>query len=135
MGAQFSFPTLLRTFAHVWGADFTWLERCHGRPTGAIPGADIASMAALRKEWDALAAAQQAFVEGLRPVDLGREIHYKDSAGNPYHTPLGILLTHVVTHGNHHRSEVATMLTLLSGSPPDSGIVTWHRTVSGQLKG
>jgi uncharacterized damage-inducible protein DinB len=43
-------------------------------------------------------------------------------------------LTHVVTHGNHHRSEIATMLTMLSGSPPDTGIVTWHRTVTGQLK-
>jgi uncharacterized damage-inducible protein DinB len=134
VGTQFSFPTLLRTFAHLYGADWIWLARWHGQPTGALPGADIASMSALRKDWDALVAEQQAFVEGLRPVDLGRELHYKDTAGNPYHTPLGILLTHVVAHGNHHRSEIATMLTMISGPPPDTGIVTWHRAVTGQLR-
>jgi uncharacterized damage-inducible protein DinB len=134
LGTQFSFPTLLRTLAHLYGADWVWLARWKGRPTGPLPGADIPSMTVLRNEWDALAAEQQAFVEALKPVDLGREIHYKDTAGNPYHTPLGILLTHVAAHGNHHRSEIATMLTMVNGSPPDTGIVTWHRTVTGQLR-
>jgi uncharacterized damage-inducible protein DinB len=134
VGTDFSFPTLRRTFAHLYGADWVWLARWKGQPTGALPGADIPSMSVLRKEWDALVAEQQAYVEALRPVDLGREMHYKDTAGNAYHTPLGILLTHVVAHGNHHRSEIATMLTMLSGSPPDTGVVMWHRTVTGQLK-
>jgi len=134
VGTQFSFPTLRRMFAHLYGADAVWLARWRGEPTGALPGSDIATMAALRKEWDALVAAQQAWVEALRPVDLGREIHYKDTAGNPYHTPLGILLTHVAAHGNHHRSEIATMLTMVSGPPPDTGVVVWHRTVTGQLR-
>ena len=134
IGKAFSYPTLRRTFAHLYGADAVWLARWRGQPTGALPGADIASMAALRKEWDGLVAEQQAWVEALRPVDLGREIHYKDTVGNPYHSPLGILLTHVAAHGNHHRSEIATMLTMVSGSPPDTGIVTWHRTVTGQLR-
>jgi len=134
LGKAFSFPTLLRTFAHLYGADWVWLARWKGQPTGALPGADIPTMAALRTAWDPLCAEQQAFVEAQTPVDLGREMHYKDTAGRPYHTPLGILLAHVVTHGNHHRSEIATMLTMLSGSPPDTGIVTWHRAVTGQLK-
>ena len=134
IGKAFSYPTLRQTFAHLYGADALWLARWRGEPTGAIPGAHIATMAALRKDWDALVAEQQAWVEALRPVDLGREMHYKDTAGNPYHGPLGILLTHVVAHGNHHRSEIATMLTMVSGSPPDTGIVMWHRTVTGQLR-
>jgi uncharacterized damage-inducible protein DinB len=134
LGTHWSYPSLRRTFAHLYGADALWLARWRGEPTGALPGADIATMAALRTVWDALIRAQQAFVEAVRPVELGGEIHYKDTRGNPYHTPLGVLLTHVVTHGNHHRSEVATMLTILSGSPPDTGIVTWHRTVTGQLR-
>jgi uncharacterized damage-inducible protein DinB len=134
IGKQFSFPTLRRMLAHIYGADAVWLARWKGQPTGAVPGADIASMAALRKDWDALVAEQQSWVEALKPVDLGREVHYKDTAGNAYHTPLGILLVHVAAHGNHHRSEVATMLTMVSGSPSDTGIVTWHRTVTGQLR-
>jgi uncharacterized damage-inducible protein DinB len=133
IGTQFSVPSLRRMLAHMYGADALWLARWKGQPTGALPG-DIGSMAALRKDWDALVAEQRAWVEALKPVDLGREVHYKDTAGNPYHTPLGILLTHVAAHGNHHRSEVATMLTMVSGSPPDTGVVMWHRTVTGQLR-
>jgi uncharacterized damage-inducible protein DinB len=134
VGTQFSFPTLLRMLAHIYGADWVWLMRWKGQPTGALPGPTIGSMSALRKDWDGLAAEQQAFVEALKPVDLGREVHYKDTAGNPYHTPLGILLAHVAAHGNHHRSEIATMLTMISSPPPDTGVVTWHRAVTGQLR-
>jgi uncharacterized damage-inducible protein DinB len=32
------------------------------------------------------------------------------------------LLHHVPNHATHHRSEINTMLTLISGSPPDTGI-------------
>jgi uncharacterized damage-inducible protein DinB len=43
--------------------------------------------------------------------------------------PLGPLLQHVVNHATHHRSEAATMITLISGSPPDTGIATYRVTV------
>jgi uncharacterized damage-inducible protein DinB len=35
----------------------------------------------------------------------------------------------VVNHATHHRSEIATMITLISGSPPDTGIATYRATV------
>ena len=42
---------------------------------------------------------------------------------------LGALLLHVANHATHHRSEIATMITLISGSPPDTGINTYRTTV------
>jgi uncharacterized damage-inducible protein DinB len=135
VGAQFSFPTLRRMFAHVYGAETVWLSRWKGAGivTG-LPGADIPTMAALRAKWDALESEQRAFVEALAPVELGREVHYKNTDGTAYHTPLGVLLEHVVTHAGHHRSEIATMLTMVSGSPPESSVIAWHRVLSGQVK-
>jgi uncharacterized damage-inducible protein DinB len=32
----------------------------------------------------------------------------------------------VVNHATHHRSEAATMITLISGSTPDTGINTYR---------
>jgi hypothetical protein len=32
----------------------------------------------------------------------------------------------------HHRSEIATMLTMVSGSPPDTGLLTYHLVKTGQ---
>ena len=35
-GKPFSFPTLLRTLAHLYGADWIWLARWKGQTTGAM---------------------------------------------------------------------------------------------------
>lgn len=134
VGKQFSFPTLRRMLAHIYGADALWLIRWKGASLPAIPGADIATMADLRTKWDALESEQRAFVDGLTSTDLGREVHYKNTEGTAFHTPLGVLVQHVANHATHHRSEVATMLTMVSGSPPDTGLVTWYRITSGQAK-
>src|SRR5688500_11274946 len=68
-GAQWSFPTVRRMFAHIYGADAIWLSRWKGNSLSALPGADIASMLALRERWDALEAEQRAFVDGLADRD------------------------------------------------------------------
>jgi len=45
---------------------------------------------------------------------------------------LGALLLHVANHATHHRSEIATMVTMVSGSPPDTGLVTQQLLTAGQ---
>jgi uncharacterized damage-inducible protein DinB len=132
MGKQWSCPSVRRMFAHLYGADAVWLARWKGGSPTALPGADIPSMAALRERWDLLAAEQRAFVDALTPADLTRVIDYKNTQGQALHAPLGALLQHVANHATHHRSEIATMLTLISGSPPDTGINTWILVTTGQ---
>ena len=130
MGKHWSFPTIKGTFAHLYGADRIWLSRW----TGAVPArmagdADFASMEELRGKWDALEAEQRAFVDGLSASDLTRLIAYTNNQGIHGEVALAPLLQHVVNHGTHHRSEIATMLTIASGSPPDTGIATYRVTV------
>ena len=132
LGPQWSFPTMLRMFAHVYGADALWLSRWKGTSMTAIPGGDLQSMAALRERWDALEAEQRAFVDGLADADLARVVHYTDTKGTPFHAPLGPLLQHVPNHATHHRSELSTMLTILGGAPPDHGLNTFLVTTTGQ---
>jgi uncharacterized damage-inducible protein DinB len=134
VGPQFSYPTVRRMLAHIYGADALWLSRWKGSSPDAIPGADVATLAALRERWDALEAEQRLFVEALTPADLTRTVEYKNTAGKAFRATLGPLLQHVANHATHHRSEVATMVTMLSGSPPDSGLVTYELIRSGQLR-
>ena len=122
MGPQWSFPTILRMFAHIYGADTVWLMRWNGGWIPGIPGDDIPSMGALRERWDALEAEQRAYVDARTDADLARVIEYKNQQGLPQRAPLWRLLQHVPNHATHHRSEIATMLTLISGSPPDTGV-------------
>jgi uncharacterized damage-inducible protein DinB len=130
MGSHWSFPTLKGMFAHIYGADDVWLTRWKGSSPGRLLGdADFPTVADLRARWDALEALQRAFVDGLGEADLVRPVVYKNTSGQEFRVALGPLLQHVVNHATHHRSEVATMITLISGSPPDTGINTYRTAV------
>ena len=122
MGPQWSCPSIRTMFAHIYGADAIWLARWRSAPLAAFPGGDLSSMAELRERWDAFEAEQRAYVDGLGEVDLLRVLEYKNQSGVPQRAPMWRLLHHVPNHATHHRSEISTMLTLISGSPPDTGI-------------
>ena len=130
MGKHWSVPNVKGMLAHLYGADFIWLSRWKGGSPARLPGdADFQTLGDLRAAWDTLEAEQRAFVEGLREADLARPVTYKNTAGEQFRVALGPLLQHVVNHATHHRSEVATMITLISASPPDTGINTYRTAV------
>jgi uncharacterized damage-inducible protein DinB len=133
VGPQFSFPTVTRMFAHVYAADWIWLERWKGQSPTRLPGDEFATLADLRPVWDGLEREQRAFVDKLGDADLQRAIAYRNTEGKPFSAGLGGLLQHVANHATHHRSEIATMLTMLGGPPPDTGISTYLLTRNGQL--
>jgi uncharacterized damage-inducible protein DinB len=130
MGQHWSFPTLKGMFAHICGADDAWLKRWKGASPGRLLGdADFATVADLRARWDALEVEQRSFLAGLGEADLTRPVVYKNTPGQEFRVALGPLLQHVVNHATHHRSEAATMMTMISGSPPDTGINTYRTAV------
>ena len=130
MGTHWSVPTVKGMFAHLYGADRLWLLRWNGTSPGSIAGAgDFATLADLRARWDVLEVDQRAFVDGLAEADLARPVAYANTEGVRFSVALGPLLQHVVNHATHHRSEIATMITLISGSPPDTGINTYRTQV------
>jgi len=136
VGTQFSFPTLKGMFAHIFGADFIWWSRWTGRPAEPLlADRDFPSLAVLRGRWDAFEKDQRAFIEALTPADLSRVIEYRSTLfGNrPFALPLWPLLQHVANHATHHRSEIATMLTMISGSPPSTDLVVYQLTRAGQI--
>lgn len=134
IGTQFSVPTLKGMLAHILGAEAIWLRRWQGEsPTSILSGKDFPDLTTLRARWNEQDAEMEAFLGSLTEVDLAREIHYRNTEGKPFHLPLWALLQHVANHSTHHRSEVATMLTMVKASPPDSGVHTYHLVTSGQM--
>lgn len=138
IGKQFSAPTLRGMFNHVYGADLWWLERWKGSPPPALTPGDIyygyeaRTLSELRPRWDELEAEQRRFIAGLTDADLARLIEGKTRFGVPFSRPFGMLLLHVPNHATHHRSEAATMLTMVSGSPPDTGINSYYAAKPGR---
>ena len=132
VGRQFSFPTLKGILAHIYGADRIWLERWKGTsPTKLYGDADFASLADLRTHWDALEGEQKAFITALGTADLRRTLDYNATDGKPFSQPLWQMLQHVVNHATHHRSEVATMVTMTKGSPASTDMVLYYRQPKG----
>jgi uncharacterized damage-inducible protein DinB len=131
MGQHWSVPTVKGMFAHLCAADAVWLARWKGVSPDRLPRDDeFATMADLRARWDELEAEQRAFVEGLDEAALAKPLTYTNATGAQLTIPLAPALQHVVNHATHHRSELATMITLISGSPPDSGIATYRATIA-----
>jgi uncharacterized damage-inducible protein DinB len=136
VGRQFSYPTLKGMFAHILGADTIWLERWKGmKPVKLLGDDDFASMAELRARWDDFEKEHCRYIEGLTSADLARVLDYRDTRGNAYSSPLWQMLQHVANHATHHRSEIATMLTMVSGSPPSTDAIVYYRSRSDQQKG
>jgi uncharacterized damage-inducible protein DinB len=128
LGPQFSVPTLKGMFAHILGADAGWLARWKGgRPTKLMGDADFPTLADLRACWDTFEAEQRAYVEGLSAADLATDLEYYDTRGNRHSAPVWQMLQHVANHATHHRSEIATMLTMVSGSPPSTDLIAYQR--------
>ena len=135
IGTQFSESSLRAMLVHVYGADRFWLETWRGRPPAVVRGDPtyglvIRTLGELRKQWDDLEREQHGFLADLGEADLSRSLDGKTPEGRTFSRPLGMLLLHVPTHAAHHRSELATMLTMTSGSPPDTGINSYYREKS-----
>ena len=60
-------------------------------------------------------------------ADLKKTLDYKATDGKPFSQPLWQMLQHVVNHATHHRSEIATMLTMTKGSPPGTDMTIFYR--------
>ena len=130
VGAQFSEPSLCRMFVHMFGADRFWLRHWQGEPPGARGpeyGLDIRSMETLRPIWDDLISEQRRFLESLGDADLERTFEVRAPDGAVAKRTFGVMLLHVPNHATHHRSEIATMLTMMSGSPPETGIHRYYQ--------
>ena len=135
IGKQFSEPSLRAMLVHMYGADWFWLATWRGSPPAVVRGDPtyglvIRDLAELRRKWDELEHEQRKFLADLGEADIWRSLDGKTPEGRTYHRPLGMLLLHVPTHAAHHRSELATMLTMTSGSPPDTGINSYYREKS-----
>lgn len=76
------------------------------------------------------AAAELVQMAGAHPLD---EIVTREHGGKTYQFPRGGVLTHVTTHGVHHRAQAINMLRRLGVSPlPASSVADWMRSVTGQ---
>jgi uncharacterized damage-inducible protein DinB len=123
-----SFGSVRDTLAHIWGAEWIWLERFQGRSPSSLPDTtQFQDMASLRERWDELEARLLGFVRGLSQADLERVFEYKTLKFGVYRNPLWESMQHLVNHGTYHRGQVTTLLRQLGAQPIATDLMHFYR--------
>jgi len=123
-----SFPSVRDTLAHIYGAEWIWLERWLGHtPAGLPKPADFPDLAAVRARWQKLEADLQAFVAGLDTDKLNAPMEVRTLDGTRYAQPLWQMMQHLVNHGSYHRGQVVTFLRQLGHKATSTDLIRFYR--------
>lgn len=96
----------VRFFAHIVGAEATWLARLqHQAPP--LPIWPDFLVADLSPEAGAIERASERFVVGLDDSLLAAKCEYSNSKGERFANTAADILTHVVLHSAYHRGQIA----------------------------
>jgi uncharacterized damage-inducible protein DinB len=123
--------SLHNTIEHVIGAMRGWTDMLAGReqrPRLEVAGTrrSTAELLALLDETTADFAATARAHPLAEPVTASR-------GGRSYTFTRGAVVTHVTTHGMHHRAQCLNMLRHLGVTPlPPSSVLEWMRMADGQ---
>jgi uncharacterized damage-inducible protein DinB len=116
MGSSFS--SVRDTLAHIYGAEWLWLERFQGRSPSGLPNVNqFPDVASLRETWTELEQRLISFVDGLTQADLDRIFEYKTLRFGVYTNPFWQSMLHLINHGTYHRGQVTTLLRQLGAEP------------------
>ena len=96
-------------FAHILGADETWLARLEGRrPNAAVwPSANLHALRQLALD---VQVGYARHLDTLIETDLLRIVTYQNSARISFETPVRDILFHVFLHAQYHRGKVNLLL-------------------------
>lgn len=124
------FRSVHGTLNHLLVADRIWLRRFTG--TGEAPDRLDAilfeDLSALRQAREAEDRRIEGYVSDLTEADLAGTIRYR-TITNPTEVeqPLGPALAHLFNHQTHHRGQVHTLLTGLTGEAPSLDLILFQR--------
>jgi uncharacterized damage-inducible protein DinB len=116
----------LDLYAHVLGAEHTWLARILERETREKiwPDLTLERAASLAAE---NAAGLRALLESRSADELQRKVAYSNSAGATFESTVEDMLLQVVLHGCYHRGQVAMVVRGAGGEPAPTDYIAFVR--------
>jgi uncharacterized damage-inducible protein DinB len=117
-------PDALPLFAHVLAGEHVWLSRIRGveHRIDVWPQLTPDQCEPVIAE---NAAGYAAVVAAA--ADFAATVHYRTLAGVEYDTPLGDILTHIITHGGYHRGQIARVIGRSGGTGANTDFITFVR--------
>lgn len=106
-----SFPSVHKTFLHIWDASSGWWQRLQMHDQIVMPSLsfhpsmkDIANgLLQQNRQW-------QAFVHDTSEEMLSASLPYKNARGMHFMQPVSEIIMHLSNHGAYHCGQVVTQL-------------------------
>lgn len=123
-----SFSSVRDTLAHIYGAEWIWIERLIGRTPTSFPAAsDFPDLESVRM---ALMHIDQHWIDYTHKVsaeDLKSVRRFQTKFSGQISQPLWQVLHHVANHSTYHRGQIATMLRQLGAKAASTDLILFYR--------
>ncbi|NOT09254.1 MAG: hypothetical protein HOP28_13745 [Gemmatimonadales bacterium] len=122
----------IREYAHILGADETWLSRLTQRP----PRVPVWPALALPELTSLAADVHAGFDRYLADIDersLASDVAYVNSAGQSFRTPAGEILLHITLHAQYHRGKINLLLRQAGLQPAPTDYIAFVRGVEAAV--
>ena len=113
---------LTKIISHVYCAERIWFQRIYGEAL------DTGIFVTLPKaELEEIAKRMETRYADVLTTDLDRVLKYTRLNGEPMESSLLEILHHLVTHGSHHRGQMARHAAQAGLNPPESSYIGFSR--------
>jgi uncharacterized damage-inducible protein DinB len=121
--------SLHATLNHILVADRIWIARIEGRTPPAFEFDQILYADLIGLKVARLAEDQHLrnLVDGLSETMLDQPLPYRNSRGDRFEAPLGLVLGHLFNHQAQHRGEAQALLAQTEVPPPPLALIRFVR--------
>jgi uncharacterized damage-inducible protein DinB len=127
------FGSVHLTLVHIMGAEVLWFARWQGlSPKTMLSPHELPTALAIRERWAELIDERRAYFAALDETELAATVRWTNMRGRPYVLPRWQVILHCANHSAHHRSELATLLTVLGHEPDSTDLLEFYLERAGQ---
>jgi len=127
-----SFPSIIQTAAHNWGAEFLWLKRLEGLSPTSFPAKDFqGSSHEMLDELLATSIAFDNFVQAQDENSLSQVIQISTTKGEIFEQSRYQMIHHCINHSSYHRGQITTMCRQIGITDFKSMDYIWYLRTKG----
>lgn len=126
-----SFPSIYKTFLHIWDANTIWWQRLQRVEEVVVPSLSFhPTMAEIEK---GLLESNRKWIDWVKEAnmnDIEAMLPYKTMKGDAFTQPVYDILLHLSNHGSYYRGQLVTMLRQLGvNQVPQIDYILFARSV------
>jgi uncharacterized damage-inducible protein DinB len=113
--------------AHLLAAEHVWLSRLQGKePLLAVwPSLSLSECQLLAAQCD---LGWVEYLSGLTDAGLQAKVEFRNARGESYRDSFVDILSQVVTHGAHHRGQIAQIVSRAGGAAASTDYILFARS-------